>query len=128
MSVAPGTLVGEYMVRDWCLTSALYGSAMSLRPPAAFPRGWRRHYGFLCRAVRDARKAYDMGDINLYYPHGVSGVSVPAYAVAYLTLSHLHGCMGLTPLISAFRGWIGTLLSWLTGTASAADRGETLEL
>ncbi len=53
---------------------------------------------------------------------------MPADAVAYLTLSHSYGCMGLTPLISAFRGWIGTLLSWLTGTASAADRGETLEL
>ena len=127
-SVAPGTLEGEFMVRDWCLASALSGTAMSLRPPAVSPRGWRRHYGFLCRAVRDARKAYGTGDVDLYYPHGVSDVSVPSYAVAYFTLSRVHGCRGLTPLISAFRGWIGTLLIWLTGSASAADRGETRQL
>ena len=55
--VAPGTLLGEALVRDWCLADVMSGSAMSLRPPALFPVGWGRYYGFLCKAVRDARKA-----------------------------------------------------------------------
>ncbi len=63
--MAPGTLSGEAMVRDWCLADAMSGSSMFLRPPAVFPVGWGRYYGFLSKAVRDARKAYEMGDIHL---------------------------------------------------------------
>ena len=36
--------------------------------------------------------------------------------------------MGLTSLITAFRGWSQTLHLWLLGPASAAERGEVLEL
>ena len=55
--VAPGTLSGEALVRDWNLADAMSGASMSLRPPAVFPVGWGRYYGFLCKAVKDARKA-----------------------------------------------------------------------
>ena len=92
--MAPGTLSGEALVRDWSLPDAMSGASMSLRPPAVFPVGWGRYYGFLVMAVRDARKAYEMVDIYLYRPHGESAVSRPAYVAAYLDISLKPGSTG----------------------------------
>ncbi len=58
----------------------------------------------------------------------MSAVSRPAFVAAYLDISRKLGSMGLTPLITAFRGWIHTLSLWLQGSATDQERGEVMEL